>query len=265
MCLDFPGADVELSAGMDGQRYMKAKLDETTTENDGKAQSPQSPLSLGPVLRPYRTKCQRTRGLGLSPGSLSPRIKETKGIVAIGVTGHRFLAEVDKIAAGVDEALRRIEEAFPGKLLAVISPLAEGADRLVVHRVLARPQARLFVPLPLPKSDYMEDFEPAGSREAFLSLFERANEMIRLPPAPTRNQAYEAVGRYVLDHCDVLIAIWDRQEAQGQGGTAAIVAQARQRGLPLAWIRAGNRRPGTQEPMILGEEQGKVSFERFPD
>jgi len=60
---------------------------------------------------------------------LSPRIKETKGIVAIGVTGHRFLAEVDKIAAGVDEALRRIEEAFPGKLLAVISPLAEGADR----------------------------------------------------------------------------------------------------------------------------------------
>lgn len=60
------------------------------------------------------------------------------------------------------------------------------------------------------------------------------------------------------------IAVWDGQEAQGQGGTAAIVAQARQRGLPLAWIRAGNRRPGTQEPMILGEEQGKVSFERFP-
>ncbi len=64
-------------------------------------------------------------------------------MVAIGVTGHRILAELDKINAGVDTALRRIEQAFPGQPLTVISSLAEGADRLVVRQVLARPQARL--------------------------------------------------------------------------------------------------------------------------
>jgi predicted flavoprotein YhiN len=80
-----------------------------------------------------------------------------------------------------------------------------------------------------------------------------------------RDQAYAAVGRYVLEHCDVLIAIWDGQSAQGLGGTGDIVAQARQRGLPMAWIHAGNHRPGTEEPTTLGEEQGKVSLERFPD
>lgn len=181
--------------------------------------------------------------------------------VSIGVTGHRFLAEVDKIAAGVDEALRRIEETFPGEPLTVISPLAEGADQLAARRILARPGARLLVPLPLPSADYVTDFE---FPETFLSLLDRADEVIELPLASTRNQAYEAAGRYVLNNCDVLIAIWDGQAAQGRGGTAEIVALARRRGLPLAWVRAGNRRPGTRQPTTLGEEQGTVSFERFP-
>lgn len=186
-------------------------------------------------------------------------------MIAIGVTGHRFLAEVDKVAAGVDEALHRIEQAFPGQPLTVISPLAEGADRLVAHRALARSRARLAVPLPVPQSDYMTDFESVESREEFLGLLDQADEVIVLPPAPTRDEAYEAVGLYVLDHCDVLIAVWDGQSAQGQGGTGDIVAQARQRGLPLAWIHAGNRRPGTQEPTTLSAEQGSATFERFPD
>jgi hypothetical protein len=183
----------------------------------------------------------------------------------IGVTGHRFLADTDKIAAGVDEALNRIEASFPGEALTVLSPLAEGADRLVVQRVLARSGARLVAPLPLPESDYMDDFQTTESRKEFLSLLDRADEVIELPPAETRDRAYEAVGRYVLDHCDVLIAIWDGQGAQGQGGTGEVVAEARQHGLPMAWVRAGNRRPGTQEATTLGEQQGTVSFERFPE
>ena len=185
-------------------------------------------------------------------------------MVAVGVTGHRLLAELDKIARGVDEALRRIQEAFQRQPLTVVSPLAEGADRLVVHRVLARSKARLVVPLPLPQSDYMTDFESAESREEFLSLLTQADEVIALPPAPTRDEAYAAAGLYVVDHCDVLVAIWDGQDAQGPGGTGDIVAEARERGLPLAWIRAGKQKLVTREPTTLGQEQGKVSFERFP-
>ncbi len=187
-----------------------------------------------------------------------------KNQVRLGVTGHRFLAEVDEIAAGVEEALGRIARAFPNRRLTVISPLAEGADRLVVKQVLARPRARLIAPLPLPQADYMDDFGTLGSKTEFLRLLDRARRVIELPPRQTREEAYEAVGRYVLDHCDLLIAIWDGQGAQGRGGVGEVVAEARQRGLPLAWIHAGNRRPGTQEPTTLGGEQGKVTFERFP-
>ena len=185
-------------------------------------------------------------------------------MVAIGVTGHRFLVELDRLTASVDEALRRIEETFPGQSLTVISPLAEGADRLVVHRVWARAEARLVVPLPLPESEYMTDFRTAESREEFLSLLNQADQVLVLPPAPTRVQAYAAAGRCVVDLCDVLIALWDGREAQGVAGTAKIVTAARRHGLPLAWVHAGNRIPGTEEPTTLGEEQGKVTFERFP-
>ena len=184
-------------------------------------------------------------------------------MVAIGVTGHRILTELDKVNAGVDEALRRVEQVFPGQPLTVISSLAEGADRLVVHQVLARPKACLVVPLPLSKSDYLADFGSAASKEEFLNLLDQADEVIELPSAPTRNEAYEEAGNYVLDHCDVLITIWDGYGAQGQGGTGAIVAKARQRSLPIAWIHAGNRKPGTQEPTSLGTDQGKVTFENI--
>jgi hypothetical protein len=75
----------------------------------------------------------------------------------------------------------------------------------------------------------------------------------------------ESAGLYVLVHCDVLLAVWDGRGAQGRGGTGGIVAEARRRGLPLAWVHAGNRVLGTARPTSLGAEQGRVSFERFRD
>ncbi len=186
-------------------------------------------------------------------------------MVTIGVTGHRFLTQLDEVTAGVDRALHRIEAAFNAPPTAVISLLAQGADRLVVQRVLVQwPEAELIIPLPLPEADYVTDFPSPESREALLELLSRADRVITLPPSPTRDEAYAAAGRYVLDHCDVLLAVWDGKPAQGTAGTAEIVAEARRRGLALAWVHAGNRRPGTQCPVSLGKEQGKVTVERFP-
>lgn len=181
--------------------------------------------------------------------------------VRIGVTGHRFLAEVDKLVAAVDEAIRQLEATFPDSRFTIVSSLAEGADRLVARRVLLQRGAQLIVPLPLPLADYVSGW---ASQHEFWELLAQAVQVIDLPPQATHEAAYDALGRYVLDHCDVLVAIWDGQEAQGQGGTGSIVAEARRRGLPLAWIRAGNRRPGTEEPTSLGEEQGRLTLERWP-
>jgi hypothetical protein len=184
-------------------------------------------------------------------------------VAAIGVTGHRVLADLQKIESGVDEAIRRVQELFPSRRLQVISALAEGADRLVAYRVLQRPGSCLIVPLPMPTAEYIMDFRTPESRSDFLGLLARAKEIVELPIADSREDAYEAVGYYVLDHSDVLIAVWDGQGSQGRGGTGAIVAAARRRNLPVAWIHAGNREPGTLEPTSLGKEQGTVTFENL--
>lgn len=183
--------------------------------------------------------------------------------VRIGVTGHRFLAEVDKLRASVEEALDRIARAFAGRRLRCVSALAEGADRMVAHAVLDR-GGELTAVLPLPEDDYVRDFASPESRAEFRDLVDHANRIVELPAAATRNEAYEQGGLWVLDHSDVLIAIYDGKPAQGRAGTAEIVARALERGLPLVHIKAGNRIPGTSTPTSLGPEQGEIVAHGLP-
>ncbi len=184
--------------------------------------------------------------------------------LAVGVTGHRFLAELDRIIAGIDEALTHIEHAFPARTLKVVSSLAEGADRLVAQRALAMPGTVLEVVLPLAPDDYERDFITQDSREEFRRLLKQAAHVVSMPPASSRAMAYEAAGRYILDRSEALIAVWDGKEAQGQGGTGAVVAEARRRRLPIAWVHAGNRVEGTDIATSLGNDQGTVTLEGFP-
>jgi hypothetical protein len=156
----------------------------------------------------------------------------------IGVTGHRKLADVAAVEAGVDAALAAIEARFPKEPLRVLSSLAEGADRLVARRVLSRPGARLVAVLPLPVLDYLADFESPQSREGFLALLGEAETVIEMPAADSRTEAYERAGRYVVEQSDVLLAVWDGLPAQGRGGTAEIVAWARDLGKPICRVWA---------------------------
>lgn len=186
------------------------------------------------------------------------------GMIQIGVTGHRFLAEIAKLQEGIDQALTRIAAAYPGQDWSVVSSLAEGADQLVVNRVLfANPYARLIVSLPLPVSDYHQDFAVEESQQEFESLLARAAEVIAPPKVALRSEGYWLAGKAILDRCDVLVALWDGLNAQGPGGTEEMVNAARKKGLPIAWVHCGNRIPGINQAVSLGEEQGKVSFERF--
>jgi hypothetical protein len=188
---------------------------------------------------------------------------EPRKRLRLGVTGHRVLAEGDEIEAGIETALRGIEQAWPRAAFTALSALAEGADRLVAERVLARPGATLVAVLPLPEAEYVEDFGSAASRAQFRELLRRAERRVELAAAGSRTRAYERAGDYILGRCDVLIAVWDGRPVQGRGGTGAVVAGARERRKPLAWVHAGNRAPGTEEPTSLGDEQGMVTFENL--
>ncbi len=158
--------------------------------------------------------------------------------VRVGVIGHRSDLDPERLRPLVDAAL---DAAAKGADVVVRSALAEGSDRLVADRVLARPRSRLVAVIPLPPNDYAADFADAASRAEFHRLLARAEEVVitslKSEPPLTREEAYERAGRAVVDGCDVLVAIWDGKPSRGRGGTAEIVSYARSLGRPVAWIR----------------------------
>lgn len=181
----------------------------------------------------------------------------------IGVTGHRILAEVEKLDQAIDIGLNIIEENLPAPFV-IISSLAEGADQLVAERALKRwLDCSLIVPLPLPTPIYQAQITDPEALATFNQLLSAADEIISPPEAKDLPDAYLQTGRVMLEMSDVIIAIWDGEPAQGIGGTENIVALARERNIPLVWIHAGNRQPGTNQPTSLGPEQGQISFEGF--
>jgi len=175
--------------------------------------------------------------------------------IVIGVTGHRHLEAKPWLIEEIQEAILKIREMIPAGIktpiqLTVLSPLAEGADRLVAEEVLKLPGTTLKVVLPVEKNDYMRDFETAESKAEFAGLISRAESIDILTVANSRDEAYEQVGHYVVDQCDVLITLWDGKSSAGRGGTEEIVDYARSRGCPLIWIHSG--------------KPGKITFEARP-
>lgn len=173
--------------------------------------------------------------------------------IRIGVTGHRTLPNPEilsqKIAQLLDlktsgllheQSLHRISTSDnPAIRFSVVTPLAEGADRLVAREVLKTPGAIIAPVLPLPVDDYVSDFKSPESKSEFAQLLAQARTVVTLPTpvgvegSALRKRAYENVGKYVVDHCDILVALWDGQPAAGAGGTAEIVAYARDEERPL--------------------------------
>ena len=178
--------------------------------------------------------------------------------LVIGVTGHRDLREQDMgrleaEVAGIITRLRHdyLEDDVETPII-ILSALAEGADRLVARVALAQ-GARLIAPLPMPREEYARDFEPGlepGNAAEFDALLAQA---IAAPVIPfthgssleavrsnskQRAEQYRAVGLFIIQHCNVLIAIWDGDASNmAAGGTAEIVAFARQ-GIPLGISRS---------------------------
>lgn len=163
-------------------------------------------------------------------------------VIRVGVTGHRTFIDPAGARARVRGALERLlrlagDEGDGVRVhLEVISALAEGADRLVAREALDLPGATLSAVLPFPVEDYAQDFRSEDSRREFADLLGLARTVEVMPPTPTREAGYELQGRWVADHSDVLVALWDGRGSRGQGGTAEIVAYAAERGALLAWV-----------------------------
>lgn len=163
----------------------------------------------------------------------------------VGVTGHRDLiaGDVVRLEREVQAVLERERRRSPDGALTVVSALAEGADRLVARVALDRLGATLFVPLPLPPEEYLQDFPEASSRAEFSALLERSARWYALPPLSelvpaalippdqdARDLQYALVGAYIAAHCHLLLALWDGRALERLGGTSHVV-RLRQEGI----------------------------------
>ncbi len=178
----------------------------------------------------------------------------------IGVTGHIDLSDSDAVETGVRAALSALTERFPPTdatevRFEVLSALAEGADRLLVKEASAMidsPRLALHAVLPLAVADYMRDFDLERSKSEFRDLLARAARETVMPPAETREEAYEMAGRFIVDHSDLVIAVWDGETSGGRGGTAEIVGYARSHSVPLFVVQASRRSRGAAPPAPPG-------------
>lgn len=162
----------------------------------------------------------------------------------VAVTGHRAVADSGAVMAAAAHARRQILDGYPQRHVVVLSALAEGADRLLLGPWLDDPGVELVALLPLPRAEYVSDFDTADSRAEFDRLMARAAHVIELPGHREDGAAYEAVGRALVAACDVLVALWDGEPPRGPGGTGAVVAESRKHRRPLAWIRVNRAVPG---------------------
>ncbi len=186
------------------------------------------------------------------PETLRPLLPRVR--LRVGVTGHRrgpklppegvasIRQTVDRILAAIAASARNIITTSSGGLvdtkleLVVVSALAEGADRIVAQAGLAAGYG-LDAVLPFARSEYLRDFENAAVREEFEALIARAASVFELDGEREQaNRAYEAAGLVMLANCDLLVAIWDQNEAAGMGGTARMVDRAVNEGIPVLLI-----------------------------
>lgn len=147
----------------------------------------------------------------------------------VGITGHQERPGIDW--SWVTGAIRNELSSLSAELIG-LSSLARGADQVFAETVLECGGDLRFVQ---PMADYEKTLE--GEHLAcFRHLKAAATVTIELPAAASDQDAYLAAGEYIASHSDLLIAVWDGKPAEGRGGTADVVAFAKQRGRAVLHI-----------------------------
>jgi len=153
--------------------------------------------------------------------------------LTIGVTGHRDLVagEIPALKDKVREFFLRLKNDFPDLDLQLITPLAEGSDRLVAD-VAQELGVNLIVPLPMPQAEYEKDFSSPDAVEAFRKSLANSR-VIHLRTlrrtgsagldAEDRSHQYAQMGIFISNHSQVLLALWDGKSSGKIGGTASVV------------------------------------------
>ena len=144
----------------------------------------------------------------------------------IGITGHTNLVPdcIPAVQAALTDVLDGLDRPLVG-----VTCLAPGADQIFARAILDLGGQ---VEVVLPALDYRDRLKP-HQVAAYDELRAAATVVSVLPHMTSGRLAYVAANERMLASVEILIAVWDGIPAQGRGGTADVVEQARSEGVPI--------------------------------
>ncbi|MCK4441126.1 MAG: hypothetical protein KAU90_03920 [Sulfurovaceae bacterium] len=147
--------------------------------------------------------------------------------ITVGITGHRDIVQTKQLKQDIAKLFKKLQT--QNQEVKLLSPLADGADRLVanIYLEIFKEKAKLIVPMPFHQERYMEDFDSKSQAE-FLEYLKITKDIIEVEN--TQGCNYKSVGVFVVDKCDILLALWDGTFNKKSGGTGDIVHYARDKG-----------------------------------
>ena len=200
----------------------------------------------------------------------------------VGFSGHRQLQD----HVGVERVMREVLAALraeAGVEWLALSSVAAGGDILFARSALALGMGWEAV-LPLPAPEFRRDFAEADWQEVE-RLLNQAEHIRVISERGRREDAYLDGGMETVNHCDVLLAVWDGEPSRGRGGTADVVGYARELNRPLILLDAAtlavrrenfdrlkvgdrhlahlNARPSVPAPVIAGVDAGRQRVYAF--
>jgi len=190
----------------------------------------------------------------------------------IAITGHRLnqlpQASLPALESALRDCLARIgasaRDAGHGYArLALVSGLAEGADRVAALAALALGW-RLHAELPFKQARYERDFAEVGSVAEFRSLMRRAQRVTAHDgeahqTGPDDPSAYARLGESLAKGADLIVAVWNGAPPKGPGGTADVCALALDAGKPIVWISPD----GARSQLIVAPKRPNAHSFRF--
>lgn len=150
----------------------------------------------------------------------------------IGFSGHQKIDHPERwgwVREQFDTVLRERQ----GDGTRIVVALAKGGDQAFTEAALA---LGLPVDIVLPCSLYENTFKGEDAKATYRGLLARGARVETLEYVEPSQDAFLAAGKYVVDHCDLLVTLWNGKAAAGKGGTGDVVEYARSLGRPLIHV-----------------------------
>lgn len=168
--------------------------------------------------------------------------------LVVGITGHRNIRaeDIPVLATKIHAFFDELRTLYPHTPLLLLSPFAEGADRLAAEIAFEK-GIDVIAPLPFQSELYEKDFTNQDSLIEFHNLTKKAKYTFELPiltgstyndiseHGAARDKQYALVGSYIARHSQILLALWDGLPSELVGSTAQVV-HFKLEGIPYPYI-----------------------------